>query len=98
MSQSNRSRLPIAMILAVFAFGLAGSSGAPISTPFPRGDPAPLPPTAAALPPAFPPQDIVGRWGLAAYHKVEDPPRTEAGAAEPSKKPYIIPLGTRGGR
>jgi hypothetical protein len=97
MSQSNRSRLPIAMILAVLAFGLAGCSGGSFSNPFSTSEPAPLPPTAAALPPAFPPQDIVGRWGLAAYHKVEDRPRTEAAAADQCKQPYIITLGTSGG-
>jgi hypothetical protein len=47
--------------------------------------------------PAVPPQDIVGRWGLAAYHKNEDRPRTEAAAADQCKQPYVIILGTSGG-
>ena len=50
------------------------------------------------LPPAFPPQDIVGRWGLAAYHTDEDRPRrTEAAAANQCKQPYVITLGPTGG-
>ncbi len=49
------------------------------------------------LPPAFPPQDIVGRWGLAAYHKDEDRPRIEAAAAQQCKQPYVITLGPTGG-
>jgi hypothetical protein len=49
------------------------------------------------LPPAFPPQDIVGRWGLAAYHKEEDRARTEAAAARGCNQPYIITLGPTGG-
>jgi hypothetical protein len=50
-----------------------------------------------ALPPAFPPQDIVGRWGLAAYHKEEDRARTEAAAARGCNQPYVITLGPTGG-
>jgi hypothetical protein len=49
------------------------------------------------LPPAFPPQDIVGRWGLAAYHKDEDRARTEAAAVAGCKQPYVITLGPNGG-
>ena len=49
------------------------------------------------LPPAFPPQDIVGRWGLAAYHKEEDRARTEAAASNQCQQPYIISLGSSGG-
>jgi hypothetical protein len=49
------------------------------------------------MPPAFPPQDIVGRWGLAAYHKDEDRPRIEVAAAGQCKQPYVITLGPTGG-
>jgi hypothetical protein len=92
MSQSSRPSLPTAVILAVLAFGLSGCA---TSNPF-SSEPAP----AAApqtLPPAFPSQDIVGRWGLAAYHKIEDRGRTEAAAADQCKQPYIITLGPTGG-
>ena len=49
------------------------------------------------MPPAFPPQDIVGRWGLAAYHKDEDRERIEVAAAGQCKQPYVITLGPTGG-
>ena len=49
------------------------------------------------MPPAFPPQDIVGRWGLAAYHKDEDRPRIETAAAGQCKQPYVITMGPTGG-
>jgi len=97
MSLSNRSRLPLAMTLAVLALGLAGCSGGSISNPFSTASEQPPPPPMQSLPPAFPPQDIVGRWGLAAFHKPEDRPRTEAAAADQCKQPYIITLGTSGG-
>ena len=97
MSLSNRSRLPLAMTLAVLALGLAGCSGGSISNPFSTASEQPPPPPMQSLPSAFPPQDIVGRWGLAAFHKPEDRPRTEAAAADQCKQPYIITLGTSGG-
>ena len=55
------------------------------------------PPPPQILPPAFPPQDIVGRWGLAAFHKPEDRERTEAAAANQCRQPYVISLGPTGG-
>ena len=54
---------------------------------------APVP----TLPPAFPPQDIVGRWGLAAYHKEEDRAAHRSGRGRQCKQPYVITLGPTGG-
>jgi hypothetical protein len=51
------------------------------------------PPAAPAGPPPRPsisPEDIVGRWGLAAFHKPEDRMRTEAAARGQCKQPYVI--------
>ena len=61
--------------------------------------PAPeAPPVAAApLPASIPAQDLVGRWGLAAYHKDEDRARTEAAARGQCKQPYNISRGPSGG-
>jgi hypothetical protein len=92
MSQPNRPGLPIAFVLALLALGIAGcATGGPHPPSVQEAAPVPL------LPPAFPPQDIVGRWGLAAYHKDEDRPRIEVAAANQCKQPYIITLGPTGG-
>jgi hypothetical protein len=91
MSLPSRPSLPIALVLALIALGLAACA-----TSGPGLEPAPAPVT-PTLPPAFPPQDIVGRWGLAAYHKEEDRARTEAAATNQCQQPYIITLGPTGG-
>jgi hypothetical protein len=78
-----------ALVFAALALGACATS-APEPPPV---QPAPIP----VLPPAFPPQDIVGRWGLAAYHKEEDRARTEAAAANQCRQPYVISLGPTGG-
>jgi hypothetical protein len=92
MSHPNRPSLSKALVLAVFALALAGcATGGPEQFEGPQPAPVPL------LPPAFPPQDIVGRWGLAAYHKDEDRPRIEVAAARQCRQPYVITLGPTGG-
>ena len=99
MSYSNRPSLSSALVLAVIALGLSACA---TSNPFgsfssPQPPAAPQPAAVPLLPPAFPPQDIVGRWGLAAYHRDEDRPRIEAAAANQCKQPYTITLGPTGG-
>jgi hypothetical protein len=79
------------LTLSALALGVAGCATSP--GPVAPAEPAPVP----TLPPAFPPQDIVGRWGLAAYHRDEDRPRIEAAAAGQCKQPYVITLGPTGG-
>jgi hypothetical protein len=54
-------------------------------------------PAGAPLPASIPAQDLVGRWGLAAYHKDEDRARTEAAARGQCRQPYNISRGSRGG-
>ena len=49
------------------------------------------------LPPSLPAAELVGRWGLAAYHKEEDRARIEAAAANQCKQPYVITMGPTGG-
>jgi hypothetical protein len=64
------------------------------------GAPSPGPPAPAAmapLPPAFPPEDIVGRWGYAAYHNDTDRQRTEKNAQAQCNKPVVINRGPTGG-
>jgi hypothetical protein len=105
MSLPNRPSLPSAQVLAQLArgitlgliLGLAGCAGS-IPNPFSSSssEPAPQAPM-PTLPPAFPAQDLVGRWGLAAYHNAEDRERIEAAAANQCKQPYVIILGPTGG-
>jgi hypothetical protein len=87
--------------LVFAAFAVAGCSGGGFELPsLSPSAPAEQPAQAApvpTLPPAFPPQDIVGRWGLAAYHNQEDRQRTEAAAANGCKQPYVITAGPTGG-
>lgn len=79
-----RSTAVLAGLLAVSLVGCA--------TP-PEPPPSPLPPeqpVVPTLPPSFPPQDLVGRWGLAAYHRDEDRARTVEAAARQCRNPYVI--------
>ncbi len=87
----SRRRIPILTTIAL-AVALAGC--ATQAPPPPEPAAAPVVPT---LPPAFPPQDLVGRWGLAAYHVEADKPRIEAAAAQACGQPYVITLGPSGG-
>ena len=101
MSHPHRLPRSTALVFALLALGLAAcSTGGPqmpsIFGPSHEERP-PQPEAVPTLPPGFPPQDIVGRWGLAAYHKDEDRPRIEAAAAQQCKQPYVITLGPTGG-
>ena len=90
MRQPARPTFSSAIALVLIALGLSGCATGPSPE-------IPAAPAGPALPPAFPPRDIVGRWGLAAYHKDEDRARTEAAAARGCNQPYVISLGPSGG-
>lgn len=92
MSLPHCHGLPAALVLGMLAFGLAGCA-----TSAPEPPPPPPPQITPTLPPSFPPADLVGRWGLAAYHKDEDKARTEAAAANQCRQPYVVTLGPTGG-
>lgn len=88
--------------LCVIAVGLllAGCAGGPSFPGFssPEAPPPPAAPTPVpAMPPAFPAKDVVGRYGLAAYHNAEDRTRTEAAARTQCRQPYVINAGPTGG-
>src|SRR5919205_1920955 len=63
----------------------------------PGPEPVAVQPSSAPLPASIPAQDLVGRWGLAAYHKDEDRARTEAAARGQCRQPYTIARGPSGG-
>jgi hypothetical protein len=87
--------------LCVTAIGLllAGCAGGPTFPGFsqPEAPPPAAPTPVPALPPAFPAKDVVGRYGLAAYHNLEDRARTEAAARGQCRQPYVINAGPTGG-
>ena len=91
MHQAVRLTISSTAALVLLALGLSGCA----TGPQPEVPAAPA--VGPTLPPAFPPQDIVGRWGFAAYHKDEDRTRTEAAAARGCNQPYVITLGPTGG-
>ena len=53
---------------------------------------SPAPPTvsAVAMPPSLRAEDIVGRWGLAAYHRDQDRARTIVAARDQCSQAYVI--------
>lgn len=53
--------------------------------------------SAAPTPPSIQPEQIVGRWGLAAYQREEDRTRTEAEARAQCRQAYEIQRGPGGG-
>jgi hypothetical protein len=58
---------------------------------------APQPAPAPELPASINPNEIVGRWGLASYHRPDDRARTETQARGQCNKPYVISAGATGG-
>ena len=56
--------------------------------------PAPTPAIVAA---SVSPDQLVGKWGFAAYHKDEDRTRTIKEAAAQCNRPYVIDKGPTGG-
>jgi hypothetical protein len=84
-------RLPIRVVWGVAAAlavaACAGQGTSPTTTT----------PLAAEVPPAIKPQEITGRWGLAAFHNPQDLKRTEAAARNGCKQPYNIGMGPSGG-
>jgi hypothetical protein len=69
-------------------FGLGG--GGPTPPPQDAGPGPEMPGTIRS-------DEIVGRWGLASFHKPDDQKRTEAAARNQCKQPYVINSGPSGG-
>jgi len=80
--------------------GLAGLLAATLAlsvaacTTTPSEPPAPARPQYTS---PIAPERLVGRWGLAAYHRPDDAGRTEAQAKAQCSNPYVITAGTNGG-
>lgn len=87
-------RPAIAVSMAVFVAAIL--AGCATSQPPAPAEPPP-PAVEPTLPPSFQPQELIGRWGLAAYHRPDDRARTEAAARNQCKQPYVIGAGPAGG-
>jgi hypothetical protein len=85
--------LPALILLAGFA--LAGCQGTSSMSDWFSSKPPP--PATPAFRPSVAPSDIVGRWGIAAYHREQDRARTEAQARNQCTRPYLISSGSAGG-
>ncbi|MEP9349343.1 hypothetical protein [Xanthobacter sp. KR7-225] len=77
-----------AAVALALALGLAACETTPS---------APPPPARPQYTSPIPPDRLVGRWGLAAYHRPDDAARTEAQAKAQCSNPYVITAGTNGG-
>lgn len=80
-------KITCGLAAALAVAGCAGSGNSPST----------MSPVAAEVPPAIKPQEITGRWGLAAYHNQQDLKRTEAAARNGCRQPYNIGMGPSGG-
>ena len=58
---------------------------------------ATTPPPVVTAAPSIAPDQLVGKWGLASYHKDEDRARTIKEARAQCNKPYVINKGPNGG-
>ncbi len=74
--------------------GMQGLGNFSLSQPQPV---APEPAVEPEIPATIRPDEIVGRWGLASYHKPDDRVRTENAARGQCKQPYVINPGSAGG-
>ncbi len=91
------ARLPSPLVAAAViaaALTLPACSGIPgFSSP----EPPPVPEAPAELPSRYSAEELVGRWGYAAYHKEPDRARTETAARGQCRQPYVIARGPSGG-
>ena len=86
-------RLPSQFIVpAIVAAGLALSACTSFDS---RTEPPPAAPI--ELPSKYSPEEFVGRWGFAAYHRDVDRARTETAARGQCRQPYVIAKGPGGG-
>lgn len=83
--------LPRLVVLAL-AGGLLAACSA--ST---QGPSSPAVPSGPSFTSPISAQQVVGKWGLAAFHRPEDAARTEAQARQGCRQPYVINAGPTGG-
>lgn len=85
--------LPGLAMAFMFAGVLAGCTSMNLG----GGSSTPEAAAAPEIPSTIRPDEIVGKWGLAAYHDPKDRVRTENAARGQCKNPYVIGKGQNGG-
>jgi hypothetical protein len=75
---------------------LGGCSGTSLPSFSGGRDPA-APPTSAAVPSKYSPEELVGRWGYTSYQNEADKARTVNTARGLCRNPYVIARGASGG-
>jgi hypothetical protein len=75
--------------VALIVASLAGCNSSQTVDPGVQGVPS--------VPSTISPDSLVGRWGVAAYHRDSDRPRTEGEARRQCSNPYVIKKGPTGG-
>jgi len=86
-------RLSVAALISAFTLAGCGGSMPSLSLPSFGNDEPPPPqaaPSAALGTPSLTPDQIVGRWGIASFHRPEDQARTEIAARNACSPPYVI--------
>jgi hypothetical protein len=92
MRQSSSDRRLLAGVAAFGALALSACTTGPTADV-----PPPAPAVAAEIPASIRPEEVVGRWGYASYHKDPDRVRTEAAARGQCGQPVVINRGPSGG-
>lgn len=102
-----RSAIALALVVAFAAAVLAGCARdvAPAGNRVaahdgsypPPGETPKAPEPRPMLPAQLSQMDLVGRWGYASYHRIEDRERTIAAAEKTCSNPYLIGQGGHGG-
>jgi hypothetical protein len=95
---SSRSARTVATIgtVSILALALAGCNSmtlGPTQPQIAQEQPQPEP----EIPATIRADELVGRWGLASYHKPDDRARTEKAARSQCRNPYVIGKGQNGG-
>jgi len=87
-----------AALIVIAGLSLAGCQGSNFGSMGSWFESSPPPPPAAPAGRAsISASDIIGRWGLAAYHRDQDRARTEQAAQGQCRQPYVISGGSGGG-
>jgi hypothetical protein len=95
MASSRSARTIVTIgIVSMAALALAGCNSMTFGpTESVQQEPQPEP----EIPATIRADELVGRWGLASYHKPDDRARTEAAARNQCRQPYVIGKGPTGG-